>query len=321
MNNKLTHKSNRPSLVPSTETNRECELLVSRLFNHRLLAAIIGHLLLVPAISGRAQSTISYFNGPSFGFASDYEAGSPFDLDQNGVTDFTFSSGPFLTTGDPNSGVGSYTIASLNGNSILCAGWHVAVVAPGALIDANPSSNNAWTNIQGATLDTFGFNGEQVFFTSAGMVTNPPTTGWSGPATPPGGAFLGLRFYAADGLHYGWVHAQLPAPLTVTNGIGTLDGPPTILDWAFETRPDTAIVAGARPVAIPLAAPRVIQPGTMWIGWESQTNVAYQIQFKDSLDAILWTNLGLPISATATISNTNIPITGSSRFFRVVLAD
>jgi hypothetical protein len=305
MNTKLNYKSSRASLFP--------------LLNHRLIAAVILLLLPISVFSSRAQSTIAYFNGPFFCF--NYPDGTSFDFDQNGVADFVFLNGPSLTTGDPNSGYTPYTIAPLGSNSILCVGQQVAVVASGTVINANPPGNNVWTNISGATLDTFGFNGQQVFFTSSGVVTNPPMAGWNGPVTPPGGAFLGMRFYAADGLHYGWIHAQLPAPVIVTNGVGALDGPPVILDWAFETRPDTGIVAGAMPVSVPLAAPQIIQPGTMWIGWESQTNVAYQIQFKDSLNAILWTNLGAPISGTATNSSTNVPISGSSRFFRVVLAN
>src|ERR1700677_981190 len=128
MNNKLTHKSSNPSLIPAR--------VFPSLFNDWLFAALICVLLLVLACPSRAQSTIAYFNGPSFGFAGDDAAATPFDLDQNGVTDFTFSSGPFLTTGDPNSGYGSFTITSLNSNSILCAGWQVVVVAPGTLIDA-----------------------------------------------------------------------------------------------------------------------------------------------------------------------------------------
>ncbi len=41
------------------------------------------------------------------------------------------------------------------------------------------------------------------------------------------------------GLHYGWVHAKLQ-----TNAAAGTTGP-IILDWAYETRPYTAIVAGA----------------------------------------------------------------------------
>ena len=145
------------------------------------------------------------------------------------------------------------------------------------------------------------------------------TSGWSGPFIVPGGGYLGVRFYAADGLHYGWIHALLAVPEGDTN---SLDGTPLITDWAFETRPNTAIIAGAKPVPAPLAAPQFIQPGTLRLTWQSQINQTYQIQFKDHLDAPLWTNLNPLLSpATVTNSTADVPIIGPSRFFRVVQAN
>lgn len=48
---------------------------------------------------------------------------------------------------------------------------------------------------------------------------------------------MGVHFAAADGMHYGWV--RIDAPSFEAGGV--------ILDWAYETRPDVAILASAVP--------------------------------------------------------------------------
>lgn len=268
-----------------------------------------------------AQSSIAYFNGPAFGFTSWDEAGAPLDLDKDGVPDFAFVGGPGLTTGDPNSGYIPYSVTALGTNGFLIANGRMGVVAAGTLIGGVAASNTAWTNAQSATLVAFGFNGGgQVIFSSSGTITNPATEGWGGPVTPPGGAFLGVRFYSADGLHYGWIRAQLPAPITLTNNIGTLEGPPVILDWAYETRPNASIIAGATPISVPLAAPKIVETEAIQLIWPSQTNLAYQVQYKDQLDAPFWTNFGGPMIATSTNTTLDLPIVNAARFYRVVLA-
>lgn len=49
-------------------------------------------------------------------------------------------------------------------------------------------------------------------------------------------AFLGVRFAASDGLHYGWIRVSVPF-------IGVNGG--WIHEWAYDTRPGTPILAGA----------------------------------------------------------------------------
>ena len=50
-------------------------------------------------------------------------------------------------------------------------------------------------------------------------------------------AFMGLRLQASDGTHYGWV--RIDASIPIGGGV--------IRDWAYETRPNTPILAGAVP--------------------------------------------------------------------------
>jgi hypothetical protein len=112
--------------------------------------------------------------------------------------------------------------------------------------------------------------------------------------------------------HYGWV--RVGAPLAFFNG-GWL------YDYAYETRPDTPIVAGAKPVPVPLASPEVARAGYLRLKWPSQVGRAYQVQVKERLDAFAWRNLNFVIPATATNSLVDLPMSGAAEFFRVVEAD
>lgn len=51
-----------------------------------------------------------------------------------------------------------------------------------------------------------------------------------------GVGYLGVRFQSANGLHYGWVRVRLPRP--------DLYETPSVVDWAYETRPNTPLRAG-----------------------------------------------------------------------------
>jgi hypothetical protein len=72
-----------------------------------------------------------------------------------------------------------------------------------------------------------------------GLVTNapPPSPPGQGVGMPGYGNFLGARFPLTDGWHYGWVRFGVPD--------GSSFFLPALLDYAYESRPDTAILAGA----------------------------------------------------------------------------
>ena len=52
-------------------------------------------------------------------------------------------------------------------------------------------------------------------------------------------AFMGIQFQIGEAWHYGWMRLHGTEWLSF--------GGTTILDWAYETRPDTPIFAGAVP--------------------------------------------------------------------------
>src|SRR5882724_11742965 len=170
--------------------------------NKSLAGSLICSVALGFCGSSPAQSSIAYFNGPAFGFGDPYGDGAPLDLDQDGLPDFNFLAGPSYTTGFGN-GTTGYEVAPFNTNNFLRTAGRVAVVPVGTVIGDTAASNTVWTNLRYSTLMIFGFNSGGQFFSSNGIETYPSTEGWGGPVTPPGEAFLGVRFYSADGLHYG----------------------------------------------------------------------------------------------------------------------
>jgi len=53
------------------------------------------------------------------------------------------------------------------------------------------------------------------------------------------------------------------------------------------------------------------------IGWETRSNLAYQVQFKKTLDAKAWTNLGSPLTGTASFNWINNVISERQSYYRV----
>ena len=271
--------------------------------------SIIAAILLGLASASWAQSTVVYFDGPAFAFPSDYSVVN-LDIDHDGVADFSVSCGPYISTDGIGGATAPYFISSLSSNSILCRGGNAVVFPSGALIGSTNASNGVWTTTDGATVVTAFFTTGGTIFTSEGIVVIPSSSGWGGPLSGLGEGYLGVRFQAADGTHYGWIRARLP-------GSSAFEGAPLIVDWAYESRPDTVIAAGALPIA-PLAAPQIIRPQNLRLSWQSQIDQPYQVQFKDRIDAADWTNLDFTVIATATTSAVDVPITDSTRFYRVI---
>jgi hypothetical protein len=270
------------------------------------------------ALSSAAQSTIAYYDGPAFPIPSYYaldEDTGTIDFDKDGVADFSLFGGVAMTTGF--SITEPYYIAALNTNNVLCRGYNVVVMPWGTLIGSAPPGSAGWSNnIDGAILtefgETFDSGGVGIFPILLGSNSVASTAGpaWGGPLSSGQEGYLGVRFYAGDGLHYGWIHASLA-------GDSTLGPSPTITDWAYETRPNTPILAGALPLAA-LSEPQIVRPQNLRLVWPSEIGRAYQLQFKNQVDAPDWSDLGLTIIATATSTAVDAPISGSAGFYRVV---
>jgi len=151
-----------------------------------------------------------------------------------------------------------------------------------------------------------------------------------------GETYSGFRFYADDGLHYGWIRFRLgfPSGLIVPTQIGVGEiaggGEPfvaavpqsvDVLDWAYETVSGSPIQAAAVPSLIPLGVGAGSRAGNLRLVWAAESGKAYQLQFKDLLEGTFWQAPSLRIGATNTSEAAEVNIASASQFFRIVRAD
>jgi hypothetical protein len=121
-------------------------------------------------------------------------------------------------------------------------------------------------------------------------------------------AYIGLQFQQGGQTYYGWANVGCPL-------VGFNSG--WVYSYAYETTPNTPIVAGAGQPA-PLAAPQIARPGNLRLNWQSVPGVPYQVQFKNQLDAPSWSNLDLTLIASSTNTLADVPIAGTAGFYRVI---
>jgi len=190
-----------------------------------LIAALAIALLAPAAVS--AQNTIVYVNGPSFPLPTLYEGnGASLDLNDDGIPDFSCVLGYFVCTADiPTSACSAqFYFTAESTNSLLHQQGRATILRWGDPVANMTPTNAAWSNPDPNTwLASYFFSPRN------------GTQGYGGPLAGAGVGYLGVRFIAADGLHYGWVRVRMPT--------GS-DPSPVIVDWAYETRPATAIRAG-----------------------------------------------------------------------------
>lgn len=267
--------------------------------------------------AAHGQSTIAYFNGQPFPVPVMYGS-KGVDFDGDGKPEFVFwSYGSICTADVPTSGCSWPFYVGAAGTNSLLAGDYALVQSAGALIGNHAPVGATWRTTQ-----PYGITLAASWWSLYGNIIDGQTvySGWDGSLGKLTNAYLGVRFQAQDGLHYGWIRVRLPNSATGPEGF-PIEFTPVVVEWAFETRPDCAIVAGAKPVTVPLAAPEVVRPGQLRLSWQSEIGKAYQVQVKASLTTPFWTNLDFVVIGTSTNASVEIPITGAAKFFRVVEAD
>ncbi len=198
---------------------------------------ILSLLLLIGTVAAVfGQSTIAYFNGPSFQVPA-FEFSKALDLNLDGVADFNFAgSTPICTTDIPVSACLWRFSVDGNGTNQLLSGpfaiGPVRVQPFGTWISSNPPSSAVWSDPpNGATL-------------LLSFLSYPLVPYGLAPLGYVGIGYLGVRFHAADGLHYGWIRVRLPrSDAGMDNSI--IEFTPVVMEWAYETRPDMPIRAGA----------------------------------------------------------------------------
>ena len=166
---------------------------------------------------------IFYSSGPSQTFhyePSEISEGS-LDLNKDGAPDFSFHLPYFLCTTDvPTSACnGPYIAVPLGTNAVLSqsAGLAATLLSFGNQVGGS-SPGSSWRTNYSLVAN---------HYISERYRTNVVL----GPLAEVGVGYLGVRFYAADGLHYGWVRLRL-APFI------------SVVDWAYEGRPNLPICAG-----------------------------------------------------------------------------
>jgi hypothetical protein len=163
------------------------------------------------------------------------------DLNADSLTDVILVYNIYTDTVLNPEGSNGFLNATVTGAFIEKAN-HILVDASNGLDAALPYG----TLISDTPDSTLDWGGGGFYF--AGSVSSwstyppEPDTEWSGLLGETGEAYLGISFDIGDATHYGWVHMVL-GEVNPDFGFET----PITASWAYESTPDTPIVAGVIP--------------------------------------------------------------------------
>jgi hypothetical protein len=140
---------------------------------------------------------------------------------------------PEGTNGYLSASVNGYNIDGSNRILVDASSGSDATLPYGTLISGNPDPSLEW-----------GSGGLYFAGSVSSWSTYPPEpdTEWSGLLGETGEAYLGIAFEIGESTHYGWIHVTLGE---VDSWTGFKS--PITASWAYESTPDTPIVAGVIP--------------------------------------------------------------------------
>lgn len=258
-------------------------------------ALFICALFALAAGVSRAQSTIVYSHTSGIPLPWPFTPPVDLDLNQDGNADVSLAMGvPICTMDIPTSFCSQPAYVGMSGsNALLVQGSYAARIPSGEWIGGTPFSNTAWSAAAPIHLYLFWHSPRD------------GTSGAYGPIGEAGEGYVGVRFSADDGEHYGWIYFE-----------GW-----SVIDWAYESRPNHPIRAGARPVPVPLAHAALERPGYLRLTAETEIGKTYQVQTKQNLLDFAWSNLNFALPAGSTNTQVDIPLASEHSFFRVVEAD
>ena len=148
------------------------------------------------------------------------------DLNQDGVPDFRFNVG--ILAGLPSPGLPSSSRPYLdsfafNRNDYLMnSEGRIVLKQAGVTFGPQTAAGESWGHRDSES---------QAIAYGSGST-------WPGFSGQPPEAYLGVRFLSNGAMHYGWIHRVV----SDTNSASF----PVIADWAYESRTNTAIRAGAK---------------------------------------------------------------------------
>jgi hypothetical protein len=176
-----------------------------------------------------AQPTIVYSKGPALELAAAFGPRGV-DLDLDGATDYTFFVDQFNCDLPTNPCTVSYLVAG-GTNELLTSGGYALIQPLGTRIGPLSPQDARWSAAEVLS----------VFHTGPDFSRLTSEPFWLGSLADQGIGYLGVRFHAQDGTHYGWIRIRLPAD----TGQQLPPGPwPTVMEWAYDTRPDNPIATG-----------------------------------------------------------------------------
>lgn len=121
--------------------------------------------------------------------------------------------------------------------------------------------------------------------------------------------YICIALKMEDGYHYGWIRVYYDLM-----GI-------SIIDWAFESRPDYWIFTGEIPKSVRMRHPEKSNTNYIKLIWQAEIGKTYQIQYKDDLNYPWWTNLDFAVPAISQEMCIELPLDKNARFFRVIEAE
>jgi len=200
----------------------------------RWIMTIVAVGALAPAAAG--QGVITTTLQPPLGMFSDLNSNLyPLDLNGDGIPDFTFGADP-----------GFLGLRTERANRLIVrldpppnVGGPVARIEDGFIVGGSLDPQLAWISSDPA--GGYVSPGEIAFATLVQCLNTGCASDWpGGPATR---AFIGLEFELGDGLHYGYFDILMRGDIPGAELYG----------WAYDTRPNTPIFAGAVPEPSALA--------------------------------------------------------------------
>jgi hypothetical protein len=176
--------------------------------------------------AGTADAQVVYTDITPDHLLNSFPSSFNIDLDGNAVNDYT------LQMTQPFSSMHKFTLVPNTSNSFVASttayGSYVAALNQGVSINAS------------ANFQSFGFLRYMAKFTSfyTGGSTYMYTKGnWTGSHTD---KYIGLRFKIGSNTHYGWVRLDASIGIPYAPGNWSV----TIKDFAYESTPNTGILAG-----------------------------------------------------------------------------
>lgn len=192
-----------------------------KLKQNQSVAVVLLTSLLLFGNGCAAQSSIVYHQGP---VALD-QSSADLDLNLDGVPDFRFSAGTLASLpspGLPSTSTPYLDTFAFNRNDYLMnSEGRIVLKQAGVTFGPQTASGETWEHRDSES---------QAIAYASGST-------WPGFSGQPPEAFLGGRFQSNGVPHYGWIRFVLSATNTAAF--------PVIADWAYESRTNTVIRAGA----------------------------------------------------------------------------